>query len=439
MFLLSASSPFDPRPKWANMNGMKHAAILHNTIQHYPWGSTELMPELLERENPEGEPFAEMWMGVHPRGPSQVLSTEGRRPLAELVEKNADSFLGSAISDRYGAKLPFLFKVLAAGEPLSIQAHPDKKRAEEGFAREENAGIPIDAFERNYRDDNHKPEIICALTPFTAMCGFRTVEELRKGLSGVESDLIRQKLLPPLDADEGEDKRLKNFFTLLMRMDETETENLVRDLVRWAEGRQTIEASLVRRFHELHGIDRGIAAPLYLNILTLKEGEALFQPAGVLHAYVEGMGVELMANSDNVLRGGLTKKHVDVDELLSILSFAPRPPDVLAPSSVAEGIEEYPAPIEEFLLRRLTAYREKPLRVNMRSSIEIGICVKGSCRLVPEAAPGADGGAAGRPEEESFPSLELKRGESFIVPLAAGDYRIEGKARIYLATIPRCS
>ncbi len=387
------------------------------------------MPKLLGRENSEGEPFAEMWMGIHPRGPSQVLDEEGQRPLSEFIGTEAVSFLGKEASGRYGGELPFLFKVLAAGEPLSIQAHPDKRRAEEGYAREEAAGISIDAFQRSYRDDNHKPEIICALTPFTAMCGFKTVEEIRRGLRDVDSELIRQELLLHLDSAAAEETRLKSFFTRLMSMDDAETEEVVGVLLRWAEGRQTAEAKLIRRFHELHGTDRGIAAPFYLNILTLKEGEALFQPAGVLHAYVEGMGVELMANSDNVLRGGLTKKHVDVEELLSILSFAPRRPDVIQPSRVDQGIEEYPVPIEEFLLRRLTVREDKPVLVNSRSSVEIGICVEGNCTLW----------AAGRTEVKNSAPLELKRGESFVSPLSGGDYRIEGDARIYLATIPRSS
>ena len=440
---------------------------LKNQIQEYSWGSKTLMPELLGRENSDERPFAEMWMGVHPRGPSAVEEDGGESSLASIIDAYPEELLGDGAARRFSGNLPFLFKVLAAGQPLSIQTHPNKEQAEEGYSREEREGIPVDAFHRNYRDRNHKPEVICALTPFTAMCGFRSLEELRSGFSLIDSEVVREKLLPALDgrsfeargaagpragADAGtnavaasrketdtEAQRLESFFESLMALGEEETGELVRALVAWAGKNRSTEASLVRRFYDLHGFDRGVAAPFYLNVITLAEGEALFQPAGVLHAYVEGMGVELMANSDNVLRGGLTKKHVDVEELLSLLSFSPRTPDVIQPQEVSPGIEEYPVPIDEFLLRRIRPHgvsSSEGLYVENRSSIEIGICVSGSARIAPSGAETSEAEAKAKTSGGGAAPLEIEKGESFVLPYAMGAYRISGDAVIYLATIP---
>jgi mannose-6-phosphate isomerase len=223
-----------------------------------------------------------------------------------------------------------------------------------------------------------------------------------------------------------------------MTLGDEETEELVRALTEWARKDESPEASLVRRFYDLHGVDRGVAAPLYLNVLTLEEGEALFQPAGVLHAYVEGMGVELMANSDNVLRGGLTKKHVDVEELLGLLSFSPRRPDVIQPQEVSPGIEEYPVPIDEFLLRRVRPSRTSSpegVELENRSSLDIGICVSGNARILDSGAK-SDAKSGANTEGDGGSLLDVGKGESFVVPYAMGGYRISGDAVIYMATIP---
>ncbi len=411
---------------------------LKNPIQEYPWGSTRLIPELLGESNPKNRTFAEMWMGVHSRGPSIVRTGEGERSLSEFIAANPVLSLGEEAAGRFQGDLPFLFKLLAAGQPLSIQAHPNRVQAEEGYDREEREGIPIDAFHRNYRDRNHKPELICALTPFTAMCGFREPEAIFRLFSGVDAELVRSELLPILsDKEREEEKRLETFFHRLMSMTDAETEDLVRALVDWAMGAGNPEALLVRRFHELHGVDRGLAAPLFLNVLELERGEALYQPAGVLHAYVEGMGVELMANSDNVLRGGLTKKHVDPDELRRLLSFSPRRPDILAPRELKPGLEEYPVPIDEFLLRRArpSLSAENVLEVEGRSSIEIALCVEGSLELEAHSS-GADGFAGADPGRGGESRLRISKGESLLVPHGAGSYRLQGDGELFIATIP---
>ncbi|MFP4266611.1 MAG: mannose-6-phosphate isomerase, class I [Spirochaetaceae bacterium] len=417
---------------------MRRPYKLINTIQEYAWGSPRLMPELLGWKNPEEKPFAEMWMGVHPRGPSVVEDPEGNRNLSDFIKSSPERVLGKEISERFGGELPFLFKVLSAGKPLSIQAHPDKKQAEEGFEREERKGVPLDAFSRNYRDRNHKPEVICALTPFTAMCGFKTAAEIAAGFENTEAPAVRSKLLPPLSSAEVLDEadKIRGFFNTLMTLDAEDKEELVRGIVSWAGGDSGEEARLVLRFHELHGTDIGVAAPLYLNVLTLQEGQALYQPAGVLHAYVEGMGVELMANSDNVLRGGLTQKHVDVEELLSLLSFRPIRPDIITPVETLPKVDEYPLPIDEFVLRRVRV-EGADVEISRRTSLEIGICTEGECTLLPSAAANdGDYGETETSRKGAFSSLTIERGESFVVPHDFSSYRLSGEGKVYIAAVP---
>lgn len=411
-----------------NMRNRYHNPIkLENVTQKYPWGSTTLIPELLGISNTPGTPFAELWMGSHSRGPSKLLLEKDTGGSAQKVDLNsaiqdsAVDFLGPA-AERFPEGLPFLFKVLAAAQPLSIQAHPNRSQAREGFAREESEGIPIDAFERNYRDQNHKPEIICALTDFTAMCGFRPPAEIQQWYRRIVPELYREKIAPGT-TDSRESEWLQTFFENIMNLtQETQTE-LIETLHSWSgkAEEEHREAKFIRTFYAHHGVNVGVQAPLFLNLVELAPGEALYQPAGVLHAYVQGMGVELMANSDNVLRGGLTKKHVDVPELLKVLSFEPRPADILHGEKSAAGQLRYPVPIDEFELQQCSVAPKTSVRRGRRTSIEIGMCTAGELRLSAENG-----------ETE----LDIVRGESFVVPHAAGSYRISGRGELYMATIP---
>lgn len=393
---------------------------LENVIQDYPWGSPSLIPDLLGISNYAGTPYAELWMGSHPRGPSKLAIPSGI-DLNSAIKAAPGDFLGPA-ADRFPEGLPFLFKVLAAAQPLSIQAHPNRRQAREGFAREEAEGIPVDAFERNYRDKNHKPEIICALTPFTAMCGFRAPEEIRQWYSSIVPELYRSEIAPNT-AGQSESEWLQRFFENVMNLPQKAKTALIEALHSWAESAQYDypEAQLIHRFYEHHGVNVGVQAPLFLNVVKLEPGQALYQPAGVLHAYVEGMGVELMANSDNVLRGGLTKKHVDVPELLKVLSFEARPADVLVGQKENGNLRRYPVPIDEFELQQCSVSGDSTVLRSARTSIEIGICTGGELNIATEA--GSD-------------PLNILRGESFVVPYAAGAYRISGQGDLHLATIP---
>ena len=334
---------------------------LRTTVKYYEWGSPEWIPRLLGLPDGDGRPWAELWMGVHPEGPSAleppVQESGGEvRLLRDLIDRDPARYLGEEAAEEFGG-LPFLFKLLAAERPLSIQAHPDRDQARSGWERENSLGIPPGAPDRNYRDPNHKPEIICALGPFVAMAGFREPGEIRSLLRLFGCPVLAP-LLNALDAP-GEDaaEALRSFLGALFSLGAAERRALgahARNFPRNGPPGDHAEVwRLAARFAELYPEDPAALAPLYLNVVTLQRGEAMNIPAGILHAYVRGFGVELMANSDNVLRGGLTSKRVDVGELTAVLRFAPFRPEVLKPRAAGGGLESYPSPFREFSLHRL--------------------------------------------------------------------------------------
>ncbi len=333
--------------------------LLDNPVRAYAWGSRTIIAELLGEPVPSPHPQAEIWLGAHPAAPSRLRRAGADGPsLDEYVRADTAGTLGADRDERWSGRLPFLLKVLAADEPLSLQAHPSLEQAVEGFARENAAGLPLDAPDRNYRDPNHKPELICALTEFAALVGFR--EPVRT------LELLRALDVPELTghaellaAEPGPDG-LRALFTTWITLPQSVLDTLVPAVqdgaVRLASSGATFrdEARTVLELSERYPGDAGVLAALLLNRVTLRPGEAMYLPAGNLHAYLSGAGVELMANSDNVLRGGLTPKHVDVPELLRVLDFAAPPPPVCAgaPEPDAEDWIRYDTPAEEFLLRR---------------------------------------------------------------------------------------
>jgi len=338
---------------------------LYNQIKHYDWGSPNYIPQLLGFPG-DGRPWAELWMGGHPGSPSQIELPDGFIDLGDFISRDADRYLGEETVKRYGT-LPYLFKLLAAETPLSIQAHPNMDQAREGFERENGKGLAQDAPDRNYRDPNHKPEIVCALTPFTGMCGFRSPTEIKRlfavFLGDTPPDILSEGLAPLLQALEtpATDSALRNFFTGLFGLSQATRKALTEFILRQEHTKDTsggtsahepegCEWELMRDFASQYPCDPAIIAPLYLNVFRLQPREAVFLKAGVLHAYIRGFAVELMANSDNVLRGGLTPKHVDVPELMRVLEFAPLKPRVITPEP---GLSDftYQVPCEEFSLR----------------------------------------------------------------------------------------
>ncbi|MET7686222.1 mannose-6-phosphate isomerase, class I [Streptomyces sp. NPDC005423] len=354
---------------------------LDNTVRPYAWGSTTAIPGLLGVA-PSGEPQAEMWMGAHPGAPSRTA----RGTLADLVEAAPERELGDRTVAKFGPRLPFLFKILAAGAPLSLQVHPNLAQAKEGYADEERRGIPVDAPHRTYKDANHKPELICALTEFDGLCGFRDPQETADLLDGLDVDALKPyvdllRTRPPGAA-------LREVLTAVLEADRGEMARTVAAAATACARLGGDYAPYADIAHHYPG-DPGVIAAMLLNHVRLQPGEALFLGAGIPHAYLDGLGVEIMANSDNVLRCGLTPKHVDVPELLRVVRFEPNDPGVLRPEASADGEEVYETPIDEFRLSRYVLPEGAAARDVALETPQILLCTAGSVRAGEyELAPG---------------------------------------------------
>ena len=290
---------------------------MKNTVQAYAWGSRTAIPELLGKHSPSTKPQAELWIGAHPKAPS-LLWHQGRwQALDQLISQYPEEFLGRSVASRFGPRLPFLLKVLAADQPLSIQAHPDTIQAKAGFRRENEAGIELTVDHRNYKDPQHKPECMCALAPFTGLCGFRSLSNMMS-LMGSVWPINDNALLTTLTK-----KGIKSFFKSVMTLPTKKRLGLISQTVLQAESMIDINPAFpwMVRLNRLFPGDIGVLAPLYLNIVELQPGEAIFLPAGQLHAYLNGVGIEIMANSDNVLRGGLTPQTCGCDGIDTGIGF----------------------------------------------------------------------------------------------------------------------
>ncbi|MFE4969152.1 mannose-6-phosphate isomerase, class I [Streptomyces sp. NPDC056660] len=317
---------------------------LDNTIRPYAWGSPTAIPKLLGVE-PSSEPQAEMWMGAHPGASSRTA----RGTLVEVIDANPKAELGEAAVAKFGPRLPFLLKILAAGAPLSLQVHPNLEQAREGYEDEERRGIPLNAPDRNYKDANHKPELICALTEFDGMCGFRAPEEAAELLEALDVDSLKPYV--DLLRAHPEETALREVLTAILTADREEMARTVAETTAACTRLGGDHAPYADLAHHYPG-DPGVIASMLLNHVRLQPGEALFLGAGIPHAYLSGLGVEIMANSDNVLRCGLTPKHVDVPELLRVVRFEARDAGVLRPEAAPDGEEVYETPIDEFRLSR---------------------------------------------------------------------------------------
>jgi mannose-6-phosphate isomerase len=395
--------------------------LLHNTVQRYAWGSATAIPDLLGVPNPDGEPQAELWMGAHPNAPSAVTREGREQRLDQLIGADPGRLLGARTAERFGGRLPFLLKILAAGRALSIQLHPDRVQAEAGFAAEEARGVPRDARHRVYVDDWPKPEILCALTPFEVLAGLRP--------AGEAADLLARLTVPDLaDLVEGlraepEPAQVAAALAALLRLPDEQRVKLADEVVAAAgKTAPNVGTDTARGAYELVGRlardfpgDIGVVCSLLMEHQVLQPGQALFMAAGGIHAYVQGTGVELLANSDNVIRAGLTPKHIDVPELLRILDPTV-PVPVLAARSTGAGVEQFDTGIPEFLLRRLTVGAGGPLAVPGEGEPRILLCVGGEAEIT----------AGGR-------RLALTRGRSCF--LAADDpaATLTGEASLFLA------
>jgi mannose-6-phosphate isomerase len=320
---------------------------LQNTIRDYAWGSRTAIPELTGVE-PDGKPQAEVWMGAHESAPSVLPSGDS---LYDVVSAGPSDVLGEETAERFEGRFPFLAKLLAAAQPLSIQAHPSREQAIDGYARDEADGIPRDAADRNYKDAWPKPEILIALEPFDALVGFRPLEATVALLDALQptgfeelTDLLR-------------DGKLREAFTQFMSSDRDSLRPLVAALAEactsYAGEAFAMERETIARLCEDFPDDPGVLAALLLNRVRLERFEAVYLPAGNVHAYLRGLGFEVMANSDNVLRGGLTSKHVDVPELVSVVDFEPLADPVLTATPAADGVSAYETGCEYFAVHRV--------------------------------------------------------------------------------------
>ena len=329
---------------------------LEGVVQHYSWGGSAFIPALLGKENNPGKPFAEYWMGAHMKAPAVVRQKNRAVGLDQLVKEQPAKVLGSSIAENFGA-LPYLLKVLDVKDMLSIQVHPDKQRAKDAFEAENREGIPVDASNRNYKDANHKPELMAALSEFWLLHGFKPEAALKQTLDKVPELQYLTSIF--------EKGGYRNLYRHVMEMEQERVNKelqplLTRILPLYKKEKlsRTSEDFWAARAAQLYttnnNIDRGLFSVYFFNVVHLQPGQAVFQDAGVPHAYLEGQNMEIMANSDNVLRGGLTVKHIDVPELMKHVKFEATVPQIIEPKKKGNTAEEiYETPAADFQLSRI--------------------------------------------------------------------------------------
>lgn len=381
---------------------------LINAVQNYAWGSHTALTELYGIANPDNLPMAELWMGAHPKSSSQILAADGQpRSLREVIDADKAALLGDKVAARFG-ELPFLFKVLCADQPLSIQVHPNKKASELGFAKENAAGIPLDAAERNYKDPNHKPELVFALTPFLAMNAFREFSEiisLLQPVAGAHNAIAHFLENPNAEA-------LSELFASLLNMQAEEKSHALAVLKAALNSQQGEPWDTIRVISAFYPDDSGLFSPLLLNVVKLNPGEAMFLFAETPHAYLNGVALEVMANSDNVLRAGLTPKYIDIPELVANVKFVAKPAAELLTQPVKNGAElDFPIPVDDFAfsLHDLSADET----AIAQESAAILFCVEGEATLHKDSE-----------------RLVLKPGESAFVAANESPVRVSGTGRL---------
>jgi mannose-6-phosphate isomerase len=400
---------------------MDRIALLRNRVQEYGWGSRTFIHKLLGDSTQKGKPLAELWMGTHPHGPSEVFWRGQWTLLSHLIEESPERILGSGIARRFRNQLPFLFKVLAAAKPLSIQCHPNLKQAAEGFQREETRGIGPSAPERNYRDQNHKPELFCALRPSWVLKGFRNPMESHSLMKKLGLSSLMDDISPALGG--ALEQNLQAFFTALMELDPPRQMRLISETIRSINKTPDMEPafSWVIKLHRLFPNDAMVLSPLFLNLIYLKPGDAVMIDSGTLHAYLRGAGVELMANSDNVIRAGLTCKTKDIEELLRIAYFNQEEAKSLDAEKRTSAEWSYPSEAREFTLSMIGVGKHALYTSPRIRSLEILICVEGRGHIT---------------DLRNGEPLTLTRGVSLVVPASVEQYCIEGRATIYKAAVP---
>ena len=406
--------------------------LLQPVVRPYPWGSRRGIAELQGRPVPAADPEAELWMGAHPSGPSGLARRADK--LDAFIAADPERELGPQVVARFGPRLPFLLKVLSAAQALSIQVHPSREQAQAGFRADNDRGLALDDPARNYVDDWPKPELLCALTPFEVVAGLRTPADaagILRALAVPELQPLAADLAPSAPASaapgvepapaaqEAEPAPADLARVLGVILDWPDPDRLVSDVLAACgplaagTGPYAETCASALRVADDHPGDLGLVAMLLMRHLVLQPGQALFMPAGGLHAYLEGTGIEVLANSDNVIRAGLTPKHIDVPELLKLLDPAVTVP-ILSPRTVAEGISSYDSPAPEFRLYRLDL-AATPLELP-GTGPRILLCVDGAVALHSDSG-----------------SVFLDQGESCFISAADAPVRAAGPAHAFLA------
>jgi mannose-6-phosphate isomerase len=385
--------------------------VLTNLIRSYAWGSRTAIASIQGRSVPSDGPEAELWLGAHPAAPSALGSVS----LVDAIAADPAGMLGPAVLGVFGTRLPFLLKVLAAAEPLSLQVHPDAAQAAAGFAAQEAAGIPLNAPTRTYVDPFHKPELLVAVDEFDALCGFRDPEVSADALErfGVPAlaPVIAALRMGPASVGLGAAMRLLTSWPPEGRVE------LVSAVASSAARMSTEDAELAHDLAGRYPGDAGVIVALLLNRVRLRPDEAVWMPAGNLHMYLRGVGVEIMAASDNVLRGGLTAKHVDVPAVCAVLRYEVLADPVVRPVPVAPGLVTWHVPVEEFSLHRAALDGPADL-VLPGSGPRIVLCLRGAACLRTTGVPGG---------------LDIGAGRAVFVPASDGPVTATGTALLFQA------
>ena len=391
---------------------------LSGSVQHYSWGGTRFLPQLLSIENPNHKPFAEYWLGVHTGGPATVEVNQQAVLLSDIIASNPVAALSAPVYEQFGG-LPYLLKVLDVKDMLSIQVHPTKEYAKVAFEKEEAAGIPLTAPNRNYKDQNHKPEIMLAISEFWLLHGFKSEAKIIETLENT----AEFQVLAPLFKAEG----LQGFYQFLMEMDQAQVNSLLSPVVKRAlrhmqEGKidKTCPEWWVAKLYEnvagITPVDRGFFSIYLFNIVCVQPGQGIFQDAGVPHAYLEGQNVELMASSDNVLRGGLTPKHIDVAELINNIKFEHMEPLIIEGTTPCMGESVYPAPTTDFGIATIKLDGSFAFE-HQAQSMELFFVAKGGCVVNNQ--------------------MSIKTGEAFVLfPGCSTTLNSSGETLIYRAFVP---
>ncbi|XKM13032.1 mannose-6-phosphate isomerase, class I [Orbaceae bacterium ac157xtp] len=382
---------------------------LQNVIKHYDWGTFNALTQLFNIQNPDNKPMAEVWMGAHPAGVSTAIDSKGNKiQLDALIAANPSNILGDSIAKQFNNTLPYLFKILSANAPLSIQVHPELSKAKAGFAKENALNIPLDSPKRNFKDPNHKPELIYALTPFWAMNAFRPIDEIIKLFTQLDLSCFADEVAKL--ANNPTPESLHHFFAFSLSLNGDKKQKAIAELLTKSKPFNTVPFTLIQEVSKQYPDDAGLFAPLILNVIELQPGQAMFLKAETPHAYLKGTGLEIMASSDNVLRAGLTPKYIDTAELLANTRFdSVAKDDLLTTPTNHENVTAFSVPVRDFVFDIVES--DEVAKTFNTNSAEILLCLEGELTV------------------SASDSFTLKPGESVFIAQSAKSYTYQGNAK----------